>query len=247
MSEHVRPDQPAARCRIAVLASGVGTNLAALLSHLEVLGARRPADVVAVLSDRASSRALALARDHGIAAEHLPSPADGVALANHLARCSAGLVVLAGYLRLVPSEVTRAYRGRMLNVHPALLPGFGGGGMYGLRVHDAVLAAGARVSGVTVHFVDESYDRGPIIAQYPVPVLATDTAETLARRVLAVEHMLYPRVIAAVAAGRIALTPEREVRWTGTATVEPSTSVQFSLAPAASADAMAGSILRLLG
>src|SRR5206468_6729680 len=95
--------------------------------------------------------------------------------------------------------------GRMLNVHPALLPGFGGAGMYGARVHEAVLAAGVTVTGVTVHFVDEEYDRGPIVAQWPVPVLTGDDRHTLAERVLHVEHLLYPRVLNAVAGGRLTL------------------------------------------
>jgi folate-dependent phosphoribosylglycinamide formyltransferase PurN len=93
----------------------------------------------------------------------------------------------------------------MLNVHPALLPAFGGQGMYGHRVHEAVVASGVRVTGATVHFVDEHYDRGPIIAQWPVPVFAGDTPGTVAVRVLEVEHQLFPRVVAAVAAGHIAL------------------------------------------
>jgi folate-dependent phosphoribosylglycinamide formyltransferase PurN len=122
------------------------------------------------------------------------------------------LVVLAGYLSLVPAEVTERYAGRMLNVHPALLPSFGGHGLYGARVHRAVLAAGARVSGATVHFVDAHYDRGPIVAQWPVPVLADDTPESLAARVLRVEHLLFPRVVDAVARGAIGLDAGGRVR-----------------------------------
>ena len=104
-----------------------------------------------------------------------------------------------------------------MNVHPALLPAFGGPGMYGARVHRAVLDAGARISGATVHFVDEQYDRGPIIAQWPVPVLAADTPETLAARVLRVEHILYPRVVHAVAADHIALAADGRVTYRGAA------------------------------
>jgi folate-dependent phosphoribosylglycinamide formyltransferase PurN len=114
-------------------------------------------------------------------------------------------VALAGYLRLIPAEVVRAFAGRMVNVHPALLPAFGGPGMYGQRVHDAVLASGARLSGPTVHFVTEHYDEGAIIAQWPVPVHAADSAQSLAARVLAAEHRLYPWCIAALAAGDISL------------------------------------------
>jgi folate-dependent phosphoribosylglycinamide formyltransferase PurN len=116
------------------------------------------------------------------------------------------IVLLAGYLKLIPGDVVARYSRRMLNVHPALLPAFGGAGMYGMHVHRAVLASGARISGATVHYVDEEYDRGPIIGQWPVPVLIEDTPEALAARVLRVEHRLYPRVVdhvcAALRAGR---------------------------------------------
>ena len=112
------------------------------------------------------------------------------------------LVVLAGYLKLVPAEVIDRYRGRILNVHPALLPAFGGKGMYGHRVHEAVLASGARESGATVHLVDEVYDRGAILAQARVPVLPGDDPETLAARVLEVEHRLLPAVGARRRRGR---------------------------------------------
>jgi folate-dependent phosphoribosylglycinamide formyltransferase PurN len=128
-----------------------------------------------------------------------------VDLADLLERQNIELVALAGYLRYVPTEVVNRYAGRIVNVHPALLPAFGGPGMYGRRVHDAVLAAGVSVSGVTVHFVDEVYDRGRIIAQWPVPVLAGDDRDALAARVLRVEHILYPRVVDAIAAGRVTL------------------------------------------
>jgi len=113
------------------------------------------------------------------------------------------LVVLAGYLKLIPASVVSRFRGRMINIHPALLPDFGGPGMHGHRVHEAVLASGAKESGVTVHFVDEHFDRGPIIAQERVPVKKDDSAETLAARVLEAEHRLLPQVVLDLA-GRIA-------------------------------------------
>ena len=194
-----------------VLASGGGSNLAALLAHLDALGDHRAGDVVAVASNSARAGALGRARKRGIAAEALDAAAAG-ALEALLARHDAELVVLAGYLKLVPRAVTRAYRGRILNVHPALLPAFGGAGMYGARVHQAVIAAGARITGATVHFVDDDYDRGPIAAQWPVPVFEEDTAETVAARVLAVEHLLLPRVVDAVAAGTLALDDDGRVR-----------------------------------
>ena len=200
------------RTRIAVLASGGGSNLGALLAHHDALGARRRSDVVAVLSDRVDARALARARERDIAAVVVSDPADAGAIGTALDAVGAGLVVLAGYLRLVPAPIVARFRGRSLNVHPALLPAFGGAGMYGLRIHRAVLDAGVRVTGVTVHFVDEHYDRGPIIAQWPVPVLEDDTPERLASRVLRVEHELLPRVVEAVAAGDIGLDAGGRVR-----------------------------------
>ena len=115
------------------------------------------------------------------------------------------LIVLAGYLKLVPSEVVKSYEGRIVNIHPALLPAFGGAGMYGNRVHRAVLDSGVKVTGVTAHFIDEVYARGRIIAQWPVPVFANDDVNTLAARVLRVEHIVLPRVVDAIAAGRTTL------------------------------------------
>ena len=203
------------RTRIAVLASGGGTNLQAILDHFERLGDTRRGEVVVVASDRASAGALTRARGRGIATEVIAvsgRPASGAELARVLERFEVELVALAGYLRYVPAEVVSRYAGRIVNVHPALLPAFGGAGMYGLRVHEAVLAAGVTVTGVTVHFVDEEYDRGAFIAQWPVPVLRDDDAHALAARVLRVEHLLYPRVVDAVAGGAVTLAACRAGR-----------------------------------
>ncbi len=185
--------------RVAVLVSGHGSNLQALLDELR--DAASPARVVLVISNVATAQALDRARAAGVATAVIaPDGQDADGLLALLARERAELVVLAGYLKRVPAAVVAAYRGRMLNVHPALLPAFGGQGMYGRRVHEAVLASGARVSGVTVHLVDEQYDHGPIVAQWPVPVRPGDTAETLAARVLEAEHALLPAVVRRFAA-----------------------------------------------
>lgn len=195
-----------ATSRLAVLASGRGSNLRVLLEHLARPDRIGRAEVALVASDKADAGALAIARAHGIAAAAIEARGEHEAPLLELLRAHRiDLVVLAGYLRLVPAGVVRAFAGRMINVHPALLPAFGGQGMYGARVHRAVLASGARVSGPTVHFVDEQYDRGPIIAQWPVPVLEHDDEHALAARVLHAEHRLLPRVVEAVATGRIAL------------------------------------------
>jgi len=176
--------------RVAVLASGGGTNLQALL---DTLGPDAPARVVRVVTNRADAGALDRARQAGVPTTVLRDPADAAELLSALA--DADLVVLAGYLKLVPRTAVARFRHRLINIHPALLPAFGGPGMYGRRVHEAVLASGAAVSGATVHYVDEQYDRGPIIAQRRVPVRPDDTPDTLAARVLAAEHELLPEVV----------------------------------------------------
>ena len=184
--------------RVAVLASGHGSNLQSLLDAFP--GPSSPATIALVVSNRAAAGALERAAARHVATATIAEDGDDAdRLLELLARYDVDLVVLAGYLKKVPERVVRAYRGRMLNVHPALLPSFGGSGMYGRRVHEAVLASGARVSGVTVHLVDEQYDHGTIVAQWPVPVRPGDTAEGLAARVLAVEHRLLPAVVAAFA------------------------------------------------
>jgi len=202
------------RCRIGVLASGGGSNLQAILDHLAQLGDARHGDVVLVASNRPDAGALDRAARASVERAVLQSPhaPDGDALGDVLARHAIDLVALAGYMRLIPDSVTRAYRGRMLNVHPALLPDFGGTGMYGARVHRAVLSASAPLSGPSVHFVDEVYDHGPVIAQWPVPVLAGDDEHALAARVLRAEHLLYPRVVDAVAGGEVQLDAEGRVQ-----------------------------------
>ena len=201
--------------RVAVLASGAGTNLQAILAYFDALGARAGASVTLVASDRASAPALERARGRDIPAVHLGAEHRGDAMVELLEAHRTDVVALAGYLRFVPSTVTRQWRGRILNVHPSLLPAFGGAGMYGARVHQAVLDAGVRVTGTTVHFVDEVYDRGPIIAQWPVPVLPRDSVESLARRVLAVEHVVFPRALHAVTQGVVTLGTDGHVSGIG--------------------------------
>lgn len=191
--------------RLAVFASGGGSNLQAILDYLDALGPAAPADVVLVASNRASAPALDRVRPLGIATELIAQPADGAALLALLDRHEVNLIALAGYLKFIPAEVTQRWRGAIINIHPALLPRFGGPGMYGSAVHRAVIAAGDRESGATVHFVDDQYDRGAVIARVRVPVACGESAEQLAERVLAAEHALYPRALHAVAAGWISL------------------------------------------
>lgn len=185
------------RLRVAILASGGGTNVQALL---DACTPGAPAEVVLVATDRPGAGAVRRADHAGVATADIVDPRDASALDALLGGSGADLVVLAGYLRLVPRAVVEAFAGRMINIHPALLPAFGGKGMYGLHVHRAVLASGATVTGATVHLVTAEYDRGSILAQWPVPVHGDDTPESLQQRVLAVEHRLLPAVV--LAAGR---------------------------------------------
>lgn len=179
----------------AVFASGGGSNFQALIDHQSPAC---PWTIRLVITDREGAGALERAERAGIPARIIPTKGrDPQEVASEtlaaLMEHAVQVVFLAGYLKLVPASVVSAYRRRILNIHPALLPSFGGKGMYGMHVHRAVLESGTRLSGPTVHFVDEEYDRGTIFAQWPVPVLPEDTPETLAARVLRVEHQLYPR------------------------------------------------------
>ena len=187
--------------KAAVFASGRGSNLQ-VLAEYSAKADPRLWEVALLVTDRADAHVLDRARALAIPSVVLApgSMKDGEAVFPERMRAvleaaEIDLILLAGYLKLVPEGTVRHYRGRMLNIHPALLPGFGGKGMYGRRVHEAVLESGARVSGVTVHFVGEEYDRGRILAQWPVPVLAGDTPESLAARVHEVEHALYPAAV----------------------------------------------------
>ncbi len=182
--------------RVAVLASGAGTNLQAILERCHEPA---PVRVALVASNRPDSGALRLAHKTEVATYVIEDPSDGFSLLATLRDHDIDLIVLAGYLKLVPKNVVVEFAGRMINIHPALLPSYGGAGMYGNRVHAAVIESGATVTGVTVHLVTEDYDRGPIIAQWPVPVAPDDTPETLQQRVIAVEHELLPAVVLAAA------------------------------------------------
>jgi phosphoribosylglycinamide formyltransferase-1 len=195
---------------IAVFGSGRGSNFEAIL-HALVEGRISGARICLVLSNNSGAGILEHARSHSLPAVHLSQKqfeseeqfAD--ALLDRLHACGADLIVLAGYMKRVPPRIVAAYRHRIINIHPALLPKYGGRGMYGHHVHEAVIASGDRVSGATVHYVDEQYDHGSVILQKTVPVHPDDTPETLAARVLTVEHELYPEVIRLIAEQKIPL------------------------------------------
>ncbi|MBD3336833.1 MAG: phosphoribosylglycinamide formyltransferase [Candidatus Eisenbacteria bacterium] len=203
----------AGRLPIAVLISGGGTNLQAILDA--VAEGRLAAEVTLVVSSNPEAGGLARAQRAGvptrvIRSKDFPDLASfRRGLLDALQGSGARLVVLAGYMKKLPVDVIRAYDGWMVNIHPALLPKFGGKGFYGRRVHEAVLAAGETESGATVHVVTEEYDAGAVLIQEKVPVRADDTADSLAARVLEVEHRILPAAIQAYAQGRIRREGER--------------------------------------
>jgi phosphoribosylglycinamide formyltransferase-1 len=193
---------------LGVLVSGRGSNLQAILDA--IAGGRCPARVAVVVSDRKDAPALDRARQAGIRAVHLDPGAypDRAAFDDAVAAVldehGVALVCLAGYMRVLSPGFVRRYRARILNVHPALLPAFPG-----LHAQRQALEHGARISGATVHFVDEGVDTGPIVLQGAVPVLPDDTEETLSARILAEEHRLYPEAIRLYAEGRLEVTGRR--------------------------------------
>ena len=192
---------------LGVLASHGGSNLQAMIDACK--DGRLNAKVCAIISNNSDSMALRRARREGIPDYHLSGkthPESGdldKAIFDVLNQHGVDLVILAGYMKKLGPHVLSRYHGRILNIHPALLPRFGGTGMYGNYVHEAVLEAGERVTGVTIHLVDEVYDHGPIIAQCEVPVLDGDTADSLSERVLKREHEFYVETLQRIAEGEI--------------------------------------------
>ncbi len=184
---------------IAVFASGRGSNFEALQRTISEKNI--PAVIVAVISNNSASGVLALARSFNIPAFHISQRQfsdEGSyrkKILETLSTFGVNFIVLAGYMKKLDAEIIRAYPQRIINIHPALLPKFGGAGMYGMNVHAAVIAAGEKESGATVHYVNEQYDDGGIIAQDRVTIVSTDTAESLASKVLTIEHRLLPEVV----------------------------------------------------
>ncbi len=182
------------KARLALFASHEGSLMQAVIDACE--SARLNAEVSIVISNNSDSGALARARKHGILASHMSRQTHGdaasldAAMTRVLKNAKIDLVVLAGYMRLIGPKTLSAFQSRVINCHPALLPKYGGQGFYGRRVHEAVLNAGEAVTGSTIHYVDEVYDRGPIIMHNSIPVLPDDTPSALEARVKAGEHQL---------------------------------------------------------
>lgn len=195
--------------KIAVLASGGGSNMQAIMDAIsrgEIHGL-----ISMVISDTPDAFALSRAEKAGSTIkvitprEYVSRAAFSQAIADCLLAVDIELVVLAGFMRIITRELIEPFRGRIMNIHPALIPSFCGPGFYGHHVHEAVLKYGVKVSGCTVHFVDEEVDGGPIIVQRVAPVLENDTPETLAARVLLEEHLAYPEAVGLYCAGRLKL------------------------------------------
>ena len=189
------------KVRIAILVSGGGTNLQTLIDAVDKGDIN--GEIAAVISDNENAYALERARKHGIKAIYINRKLLAERLMAELQKLDIELVVLAGFLSILDRELVKAYEGRIINIHPSLIPSFCGKGFYGERVHKAALEYGVKVSGATVHFVDEGTDSGPIIFQEAVPVYFEDTSETLAARVLQVEHRLLPAAVGLFCEGRL--------------------------------------------
>lgn len=195
-----------ARARVAVFLSGSGSNLQALIDA--TYAGTLHAEIALVISNKPDAYGLTRAKDAGInticfqeksfASKQAAASYLATALGNH----GIDYIALAGYLRLLPESVVKQYKGKIVNIHPGPLPKYGGAGMYGHHVHEAVLAAHEKESAASVHLVDEIYDHGRVLDAIPVPVMADDTPDTLAARVLEQEHILYPRVLQALIEGQ---------------------------------------------
>ena len=201
------------KLKLLVLASGGGTNLQSIIDSTQQ--GKLNAEIKVVVSNNSKAFALERARKHNIKAIHLshkmfatPEEFDEKLL-SVLKQNEVDMIVLAGYMKMLSPKIIRTYKNRILNIHPALLPSFGGKGMYGIHVHEAVINSGVKVTGVTVHLVDEVYDHGEIVLQEPVLVLNDDTPETLQQRVLKIEHKLYSQAIQLFAEDKIEVEDNR--------------------------------------
>ncbi len=199
--------------RCAVFASGTGSNFKTLLERKS--SGELHADFVLMVGNNSKAAAFQHAQDHNIptlhcAPSHFQSEGEySEYLLSQLQKYSAEMIVLAGYMKKLPGKIVARYHGRIINIHPSLLPAFGGKGMYGSNVHKAALEYGVKLTGVTVHFVDDEYDHGPIIVQQCLAVQDNDTPETLAQRVLALEHATYWRALEAICCGKLVLEGRR--------------------------------------
>ncbi len=193
--------------KIAIFASGKGSNFKAI--YEKVILWNIPAEICLVISNNPSCSAIDFAKQNSLPtfivnkSLYPDSYSRDTILMQNLLKAEIDLICLAGYMKLIPKNIVEYFENRILNIHPALLPDFGGKGFYGMKVHEAVIKSNSAESGATVHFVDTKYDHGPIVAQEKVNVSVDDTADSLAQKVLAVEHCIYPKVVKAYCEDRI--------------------------------------------
>lgn len=196
---------------LAVFVSGRGSNLNAILSNLEL---KNKVQVKVVISDKTKCGAFEIAAENSLPAYSVSEKNSPGYISFHdvtkvLVDLEIDLIVLAGFLKLIPSELIKTFKNRIINIHPALLPLFGGKGMYGMNVHKAVFESGMKISGATVHFVDEIFDNGKIITQRCVDISNVDSPEEIAQKVLSVEHQILPYVLGKFADKKIKLSDNR--------------------------------------
>jgi phosphoribosylglycinamide formyltransferase 1 len=197
--------------RLAVFVSGRGSNLKAILDDPEL---KDLVEVAAVISDKKNCPAFEIAERHSIPVFNTGKEENFIpfdSLADFLVKLKIDLIVLAGFLKMIPGDVVKNFNGKIINIHPALLPSFGGKGMYGMNVHKAVFESSAKVSGATVHFADEEYDRGKIIAQTAVDISDAESPQQIAELVLDAEHNLLPFVIKKIAQGKVKIVNSRAI------------------------------------
>lgn len=199
--------------RLAVFASGTGSNFMAVVESIEA--GRLNAVVVGLISNNPDAGAIAFAKSKHIPHEivnkkRYPDENEhDTKILNILEQWQANFIILAGYMKMINPQIVEKYKNRMLNIHPALLPSFGGKGMYGLHVHETVIEYGVKYSGVTVHIVNNDYDAGPVVLQHVVPVLDDDTPQSLQQRILKEEHKIYTEAIQLFAENRITIKGRR--------------------------------------
>ncbi len=197
--------------KIAVFVSGRGSNLNAILNFPDL---KNQIEVVAVVSDKIDCKAFETAREFGILTLTVGDGEGRIpqnSITATLKNLEVNFIILAGYLKLIPNDLIEKFENRIINIHPALLPSFGGKGMYGLNVHRAVFNSSAKVSGATVHMVDKTYDTGKIVAQKCVDISDVTNPEEIAERVLKIEHQLLPEVVKAFAENRVEIESDRIV------------------------------------
>ena len=190
--------------KIAVLASGSGTDLQSIIDAIE--NKYMDVKIEAVISDKEGIYALERADKHGIKTYTFDRKIYGSSISDEILKVTCGkvdLIVLAGWLSILKGELIEKFKGKIINIHPSLIPSFCGNGMYGLKVHEKAVEYGVKISGCTVHFVDDGTDTGPIIIQKAVPVYQDDTAETLQKRVLEQEHIILPEAVKLISEGRV--------------------------------------------